>query len=244
MVNMPDDLPSLPGTNPAPQPPVNAGAAGGRPPGPPSVPALPQAHQFNKSATTAPQAVLPAQPAAPGLPGWAIALIALGGCFLMIPVVAIMAAMLLPALAAAKRKAEFITSSNNLKEIGIAFRIWEGNHNDQYPFNVSQAQGGVKELCRTDANGFEENPAAVFMVMSNELSTFTPRILVCPNDPTKQMATNFAHLTAGNISYGLRTGPDVNDSHPDAVLVVDPFNGLVLHCDGTVQKDIIDIHTQ
>ena len=185
----------------------------------------------NKSATTAPRAVLPSLKAAPGMPGWAVALIALGvGFFVMIP---IMAAMLLPALAAAKRKAQEINSSNNLKEIGIAFRIWEGDHNDQYPFYVSQAQGGVKEICRTDANGYVLNPAAVFMVMSNELST--PRILVCPNDPAKSVATDFAHLTAGNISYQLRSGPDVNDSHPEAVLAVDPINRLVLHCDGSVQ---------
>ena len=48
MANMPEDIPSLPGNNPAPQPPENAGAgtAGGRPPGPPPVPALPHAHQL------------------------------------------------------------------------------------------------------------------------------------------------------------------------------------------------------
>jgi len=223
MVTMPEDQPSVPGSNPVPPPPGSAGAGttGGHRPAPPPV------------QTTR-------------LPGWAIALIVLGGLFLAIVIMVILAAIVLPALAAAKRKAESVNHSNkalvnnyyskNLKEIGLAFHVWEGEHNGQFPFNVSQAQGGVKEVCRTDASGFEENPAAVFMVMSNELTT--PRFLVCPNDRAKHPAADFAHLTTNNISYELRTGPDVNDSHPQAVLVVDPVNGLVLHCDGTVQRDL------
>ena len=151
-------------------------------------------------------------------------------------VVPILLAMLLPALAAAKHKAQEINSMNNLKQIGLAFSIWEGDHNDQYPFNVSEAQGGTLELCNPDSDGFEKNPAPVFMVMSNELAT--PNILVCPNDPVHQAATNFASLTVNNISYQLRTGTNINSSDPQAILVVDPINGYVLKCDGSVQKDL------
>jgi type II secretory pathway pseudopilin PulG len=188
----------------------------------------------NKSATTAPQGTLPTQQiAAPGMPGWAIALI-ICGC-LVVPV-AILSAMLLPALASAKHKAQTINSVNNLKQIGLAFKMWEGDNNDKYPWNVSQTNGGVQEVCGTDASGFERNPVAIFMVMSNELST--PRILVCADDPNKQPAPDFTSLTANNISYQLRTGPNVNDGNPDEILAVDPINGYVLHCDGSVQKDL------
>jgi Domain of unknown function (DUF4234) len=188
----------------------------------------------NKSANTAPLGTLPTQQkAASGMPGWAIALIV---CGCMVPFIAIFAAMLLPALANAKGKAQFINSENNMKQIGLAIRIWENDNNDQYPWNVSQTNGGVMEVCETGSDGFEKNPAAVFMVMSNELNS--PRILVSPNDPDKQAAADFQHLTANNITYELRTGPNVSDANPDEILAVDPINGIVLHCDGSVQRDL------
>jgi hypothetical protein len=184
-----------------------------------------------KSATTAPRATLPIKGEASGMPVWGIVLV----CVLPVFLIAFLAAMLLPALAAAKRKAQEITSINNMKQIGLAFRIWEGDHNGQFPFNVSQAQGGTRELCQPDNDGYDHNPAPTFMVMSNEL--FTPRILICPNDLNKHEAVDFASLTGDNISYQLRTGTNVVDSNPQEILLVDSINGLVLYCDGSVHID-------
>ncbi len=186
----------------------------------------------SQSATTAPKGTLPViTTPARGLPAWAIVLIVCACLF----VPAFLAALMLPALASAKHRAQVIQSENNLKEIGLAFRIWEGDNGDQFPFNVSQTNGGVKEVCQTDSNGFEENPVAVFMVMSNELAT--PRTLVCADDPDKQPAADFSSLTTNNISYELKSGPDVNDSNPEQILAIDPINGLVLRCDGSVTED-------
>ena len=61
----------------------------------------------------------------------------------VIAIIAILAAMLLPALAAAKRKAQRINCVNNLKEVGIAFRVWEGDNSDKYPMNVSTARAAA-----------------------------------------------------------------------------------------------------
>jgi hypothetical protein len=49
---------------------------------------------------------------------------------MMIP---IFAAMLLPALAAAKQKALDISCVNNEKQLALAVRIYAGSHNDQFP---------------------------------------------------------------------------------------------------------------
>ena len=148
----------------------------------------------------------------------------------------LMLAMMLPAVAAAKHKAEEINSMNNMRMVGVAFKVWAGGHGGQYPFNLSQANGGTRELCHPDSLGFEQNPVPTFKAIANKLAS--PNFLVCPNDSIHHAAANFASLTADNLSYQLRTGPDINDSHPEAVLLVDPINGYVLLCDGSVQKDL------
>jgi len=121
----------------------------------------------------------------------------------IIAVLAILAAMLLPALAKAKQKAQRINCTNNLKQCGLAFRIWEGDNGDKYPMSVSTAQGGTMELV-TGADTFRH-----FQVMSNELST--PKILVCPAD-TRIAAVNFVRLKNQNVSYFV--GLDANDEFP------------------------------
>ncbi len=121
----------------------------------------------------------------------------------VIAIIAILAAMLLPALAAAKKKAQKINCTNNLKQVGLAFRIWEGDNGDRYPQAVGYAQGGANEYCahqngtaacaqpvKTKAAGM------VFMVMSNELST--PKILFCPSDSIHTAGNGYAT----NFSYG------------------------------------------
>ena len=63
----------------------------------------------------------------------------------VIAIIAILAALLLPALAAAKRKAQRINCVSNIKQMGIAFRIWEGDNEDKYPMAVSTVNGGAQE---------------------------------------------------------------------------------------------------
>jgi hypothetical protein len=142
--------------------------------------------------------------------------------------------MLLPALSRAKDRAQQINCSNNLKQVGLAFKIWALDNGDQYPFNVSTNSGGTAELAEPDDDGIDENPASHFQVLSNELST--PKILVCPADK-KTAAPNFADLQAGNISYTLRSGTNISDMNPQEVLARCPIHNNVLRCDGSVQKE-------
>ena len=51
----------------------------------------------------------------------------------VIAIIAVLAAMLLPALAAAKRKAYNINCTSNLKQVGAAIAMFTGDHNDLLP---------------------------------------------------------------------------------------------------------------
>jgi len=160
----------------------------------------------------------------------------------VIAIIAILAAMLLPALAAAKRKALKINCVNNLKQVGLAFRIWEGDNNDKYPMAVASASGGAKEYVQNSATAPATppglNPNMVFMVMSNELST--PKIAYCPADSYHSTTpTNFnisfsggnanpptaAQTVAGNASYFINA--NATEADPQVILSGDENIGNV-----------------
>jgi len=160
----------------------------------------------------------------------------------VIAIIAILAAMLLPALSKAKSRAQRIACVNNLKQIGLAFRIWSGDNNDRYPGQVPVSQGGASERVAHSSGGATPTPAAtaplipgiVFQVMSNELST--PKILICGSDNLHTTAaTNFgsADLLGGltpsasgpnKISYFVCS--DASENDPQALLSGDCNIGL------------------
>ncbi len=122
---------------------------------------------------------------------------------------------------------------NNLRQIGLAFRLWSGDHDDHYSFNVSTKIGGTLELCARGKDGFDENLAVHFKSLSNELGA--PVMLICPLDSSKSTAANFAELQSANISYQLRTGTKIDETNPEEVLAVCPLHNHVLHADGSVK---------
>src|SRR5207247_1423859 len=70
----------------------------------------------------------------------------------VISIIAILAALLLPALSKTKAKANRISCLNNLKQIGAASHLFANEHGDKFPVEVSTNQGGSLEYNRSVAN--------------------------------------------------------------------------------------------
>jgi prepilin-type N-terminal cleavage/methylation domain-containing protein len=132
----------------------------------------------------------------------------------VIAIIAILAAMLLPALAAAKRRAQKISCVNNIKQDGLAIRIWEGDNNDKYPQAVLTSAGGGEEY----VNGVATPTLYKFWnVMSNQFST--PKVVYCPSDSTHGMSNSFPITSDQGTSYFL--GYDAVEASPQMILMGD-----------------------
>ena len=117
----------------------------------------------------------------------------------VIAIIAILAGLLLPALSRAKAKAHRIACISNLKQVGLAFRMWSDDNDDHFPWLVDPAEGGAKTLPQAWQH---------YIVISNEL--VTAKVLVCPSDSKKTKAQNWGLFGDGTLSYFVGTEANQN----------------------------------
>jgi len=96
---------------------------------------------------------------------------------LMVAAFSILTFVFLPDLTRRRHTMCRMACSNNLKQIGLAFKVWALDNNDKFPMQVAVTNGGTMEL--VDSGSVYVH----FLVMSNELST--PRLLICPKKQTR-----------------------------------------------------------
>ena len=144
----------------------------------------------------------------------------------VIVIIGILAALLLPVLAKAKGTTLRIKCVSNLKQVGVAFRLFANDHDHHFPSRVP-----LNNYVTPPMSGYFTpivNPAAVvpgrislpyashfsqpwthFLTMSNELGF--AGVLLCPGDRNKRdnLKNNF---TTGANGYNNPRGPGVNSA--------------------------------
>ena len=133
----------------------------------------------------------------------------------VIGIIAILAAMLLPALSKSKGKAQRVACISNIKQVGMAVILFSQDHEGKFPFLVEPTNGGSRTLDKAWQH---------FAVLSNEL--VTPRVLLCQSDKARNAADSFlstasGFLTLQNGALSYAFGTEASEGNSTMHLVVD-----------------------
>jgi hypothetical protein len=110
-----------------------------------------------------------------------------------------------------KVSARRINCVNNLRQLGIASRLWATGHDSNFVWQVSTTNGGALESASSG------NIVPSFLAMTNEL--VSPKILFCVSDQGRERGSSFAALSRTNISYFVAL--DCPFDAPQAILAGD-----------------------
>ena len=130
---------------------------------------------------------------------------------IVILTVAVMVALLLPPRP--KQRNTRIHCLNNLKNVGIGFRLWADDHGGKFPMEISTNAGGTR--------GLPGDPGTIwqFQILAKVLGD-NARLLACPADGQRSAATTFlTNFDNTHVSYFI--GLDANETLTNAFLAGD-----------------------
>jgi len=129
----------------------------------------------------------------------------------VIAIIAILAALLLPALASAKARAWRIQCTSQMKQLGLGFNLFTGDHNDMYP-PAGYGNGNGQIAWDTWIYRYVGGTGPDADLITGEVPTqFSPKVEKCPADniPTLESDPQW-----GWVQYGLRRTYAMNSVGP------------------------------
>jgi prepilin-type N-terminal cleavage/methylation domain-containing protein len=132
----------------------------------------------------------------------------------VIAIIAVLAALLLPALAGAKKRGQGAECINNQKQVGLGFRLWANDNEDRFPWTVDISKGGSLNTADPGSGDWTDH----YRAASNEL--INPKVVYCPTDKAKKPANHWLTMDGNqNVSYFV--GLDAEESRPQTILAGD-----------------------
>ena len=130
---------------------------------------------------------------------------------LSLVVVSILVGILLPAMTPRPVHGKRISCVSNIKQVGLAFRMWANDHGDRFPWQVSMSEMGTLEFAES------RNVFLHFATVSNELNS--PKVLACSSDTKVSRESEWTNFNNAHLSYFV--GLDSNEANPQTILTGD-----------------------
>jgi hypothetical protein len=119
--------------------------------------------------------------------------------------------IVVPRATTCKAPATRINCVSNLKQIGLAFRMWANDHGEKFPmqWSVLSTNRGTMEFNLTGEVWRH------FQIISNEINT--PKVFFCREDKKRSRTDNW-NLFTNNFHLSYFIGLDADETEPQTIL--------------------------